>query len=275
MPNKNYIMSIEQIKTSGYAELTCPASLTDVALQAMEKWQRVFALQPHLKEKTRSARNVGLVTPNTYHFTYGELALLHELALRLDGHPRRMVFELIEASEALWKGLAPLVLGYAQTIEREASLRRFVEEVEWGKNSWIIEYRFDEPNGEVDGVLRLPKVASQGLAIHVTETDAGLQHLGLNARWQDTLTPNGNLIITPGLQLQHRTKGEVRGLCERAVSTEKSAFLGRHTITCLIPLRMSPSFDEVRAGKQLTDHDEGFNYTMPYGEFANLFSYRG
>ena len=95
MPNKNYIMSIEQIKTSGYAELTCHAGLTDLALQAMAKWQSVFALQPHLKEKSRSARNVGLVTPSTYHFAYGELALLHELALRLDGHPRRMIFELI------------------------------------------------------------------------------------------------------------------------------------------------------------------------------------
>lgn len=275
MPNKNYIMSIEQIKTNGYTVLPFVGGLGEASLQNLAKWQSVFALQPHLREKSGTKRGVGFVTANSYRFAWGERALLRELASNLDGYPKRMMMELIEASEELWGSLAPIVLGYAQVLEREAYLSRFVEEIEWGKGSWIIEYRFDPPADSPDTILRQAEASEHGLVAHVVETDAGLQHLGLNARWQDTIAENDCLIVVPGLQLQHRTKGEVRGLCERVVSTEKSAFVGRHSITCTIPLRMSPAFDEIRAGKPLVEHEEGWNYSLPHGELARLFSYKG
>lgn len=115
-------------------------------------------------------------------------------------------------------------------------------------------------------------VDQSAFTFHLYESDPGLQGLTFDEKkWIDIPVSAGETVIFPAMQMQLRSKGEIRALCHRVIATECTAKHGRYSAVCFVQLKRTAKYDKDRCGR-LQERKPGFNYDMPNAEFSKLFT---
>lgn len=169
--------------------------------------------------------------------------------------------------------ITPLVLEFADSVEKEFSLPGLVEEVEGGRYNWFLRYLHYFGNRQAGEEIASAHADKSGFTLHLYESMPGLQYLefGQSRRWEEMPVCDGQTVIIPNMQLQYKSKGQVKALCHRVVATEQSAKMGRYSVVCFIPFLKTPMYNKNTAGR-LQEFAPGFNYDMSRDKFSQLFT---
>jgi hypothetical protein len=177
--------------------------------------------------------------------------------------------KFVESAKALVPLIRPMVLHFATEVERTHDLTGFVDEVSSGQGKWIIRflhYFGGRTEGEETATAHADK---SGFTLSFPSTP-GLERLDYDGGWHPMSVPEGQTLIHPSMQLQYRSRGDLKALCHRVVATETTAGTGRFSMVCFIPLTKTASYNKKGVGR-LQEFAPGFNYTMPFPEFEKLF----
>lgn len=246
--------NIQQFKTTGQYTLTYPPALRSAVEGEIARWKE-FCAQPLETKKRVGYSNNGAGVGYEHKDGSGPKGDRKENMDLTDGP----LIDLIRAS----------ALDFAGECEKEHGLGGFVDEVrECTFFVRLIHYFGDRSVGEETAASH---VDQSGFTFHLYESDPGLQCLTYDTHeWIDMLVSAGETVIIPAMQMQLRSRGELRALAHRVVSTEKTAKTGRYSAVCFIQLRDTKKYDKDRCGR-LQEKEPGFNYAMSHEEFATLF----
>lgn len=128
------------------------------------------------------------------------------------------------------------------------------------------------PSGAMIGdTIAEPHVDHSGFTFHLYETIEGCERLTRDGRWESLPVVDGQAVAFASMQTQLVSGGEIKAMAHRVVANKKSADFGRYAIVCFVALDRVPAYDRKTHGR-LQEKESGFNYTMPFDEFRQLFS---
>ena len=185
------------------------------------------------------------------------------------GNPTISAF--VNELTSLVEVMKPTVLSFAQEVEREYVVKDFGKEITENPKNWVI--RFLHYFGGAKPGEEIAKAHSDksGFTLHLYESDPGLQYLDREYHWQDMPVSTGETAIIPGMRMQYRSEGRLKATCHRVVATPETAQRGRFSAVAFIhPGSGTPQYNKEGAGR-LQEFKPGFNYEMPFEEFAKLF----
>ncbi|WP_338140162.1 2OG-Fe(II) oxygenase family protein [Candidatus Protochlamydia amoebophila] len=91
--------------------------------------------------------------------------------------------------------------------------------------------------------------------------------------WKAMPIDEKQTVIISAVQLQLWSKGDLKALYHRVVTTEKTAKFGRFSMVCFIPFQSTLMYNKRTYGS-MQAHDVGFNYALSHQEFSKYFSLR-
>ncbi len=247
--------NIQHFKNNGKYTLVYPTALRRAVEDEIQKW-RAFCEKP-LEEKRRVGySNNGAGVGYEYKDGSGPKGDRKENMDLTDGP----LIELIRIA----------ALDFAQQCEKEYGLTGFVDEV---RESMFFVRLIHYFGGRVVGdETASAHVDQSAFTFHLYESDPGLQGLTFDEKkWIDIPVSAGETVIFPAMQMQLRSKGEIRALCHRVIATECTAKHGRYSAVCFVQLKRTAKYDKDRCGR-LQERKPGFNYDMPNAEFSKLFT---
>lgn len=160
-------------------------------------------------------------------------------------------------------------LEFAQKCEQEYDLQGFEAEV--SRSVFFVRFIHYFGDRELGAETATAHVDQSAFTLHLYESDPGLQCLTYdNKKWIDMPVSEGETVIIPAMQLQLRSKGELRALAHRVIATESTKKTGRFSAVCFIQLKDTAKYDKDRFGR-LQEKNPGFNYEMPITEFSKMF----
>jgi isopenicillin N synthase-like dioxygenase len=271
--------SIENLETAGFVNVPYPASLRKSVEAAVERWKAFCAQSeearmsvPYLSKEgmgvgyeLKKTPGANLDLKEDFHFSPGSAKEL-KLAVEANSYAR----ELVVAVENLSEELRPLISAFALEIEKAFGLAGFKEEIEQSEDEWFLRflhYFGDREEGEEIATAHADK---SGFTLHLYESDPGLQYLDRNYQWQDLQISNGETAIILGMRGQYRSEGRLKATFHRVIATPITAKRGRFSMVVFVHPKNTPAYDKARAGR-LQEFQPGFNYEMPFEEFAKLF----
>ncbi|MES3030853.1 MAG: 2OG-Fe(II) oxygenase family protein [Patescibacteria group bacterium] len=274
----------ESLKQTGLVNVQYPSSARVAVKKAVTSW-KIFCGLPvevkksfiyeegaildgagyELKEEKGSRRDL----KENFHVTLAALSRLEE-AGRSVSDPNARIF--IDDAHNLVKFITPLIMDFAEKLERNFKLPRLADEVLRGREHWILRYLHYFGDRSVGEEIATAHADKSGFTLHLYESAPGLQFLEItgSGMWKEMPVSEGQTVIIPNMQLQYRTCGELKALCHRVVATEDTAKTGRYSVVCFIPFTSSPAYNKGGMGR-LQEFSPGFNYTMAHGDFSQLF----
>jgi isopenicillin N synthase-like dioxygenase len=268
--------SIKDLKKVGYTLASCPSEVSASITRAFTWWEAFCALSKEARLKFPYQNGVGYELKETpgatrdlkedFHFTEDGANWLTATAGKMSD---ASVAKFVESAKALVPLISPMVLQFASEVERAHHLHGFADEVASGQGKWIIRflhYFGGRTEGEETATAHADK---SGFTLSFPSTP-GLERLAQDGKWWPMSVPEGQILIHPSMQLQYRSRGELKALCHRVVATPATAVEGRFSMVCFIPLVGTASYNKKGAGR-LQEFAPGFNYTMPFTEFEKLF----
>ncbi len=273
--------NIKDLKKTGQFRLAYPRTLREAVLSAAKSWEAFTKLSPKIKQSlpySNGGAGVGYELKNgavisADHKENFDITIQGYQWL-IDNYKNisnSKALRFIEDSTALVYLIKPIAMDFARRVEAEFGLEGFAKEVEESESRYFIRfihYFSDCPPGTETAQAH---VDQSGFTLHLFESDLGLQYLPyIKRKWADMPVSKGDTVIIPAMQMQLRSKGELRALAHRVVSTEKTAKTGRYSAVCFIQLKNTPKYDKDRCGR-LQEKEPGFNYSMPHQEFATMF----
>jgi hypothetical protein len=201
-----------------------------------------------------------------FHFTQHGSEWLTSTANKMS---ETSVEKFVESAKVLVPLICPMVLQFATEVEREYKLPGFAQEVLKGQDRWIIRFLHYFGGCVVGDETATAHADKSGFTLSFPSTP-GLERLDYSGGWHPMSVPEGQTLIHPSMQLQYRSKGELKALCHRVVATKTTAVTGRFSMVCFIPLVNTASYNKKGAGR-LQEFAPGFNYTTPFTEFEKLF----
>lgn len=213
-----------------------------------------------LKEEKGSKKDL----KENFHVTLFQYDRLAEIA-------DKRTFPFLRDAKALLDQMEPLILQFAQCVEEEYGISGLSAEVMDSKPYWILRYLHYFGDQQEGADIAAPHADKGGFTLHLYESDKGLQYFCIQTRvWRSMPVHKKQTVIIPAVQLQHRSKGDLKALYHRVVATEKTAKTGRFSMVCFIPFEHSPRYNKKVYGNVQT-HEVGFNYSLPHEEFAKFF----
>ncbi len=161
-------------------------------------------------------------------------------------------------------------MDFARSVEEIFALKGFAQEVSESKDAWTFRYLHYFGDRAVGDETALPHVDKGGFTLHLFESCPGLQYLNFDKTWQEMPVSDRETVIIPGLQLQFKSKNELKALCHRVVATEYSAEKGRYSMVCFIPLKQTLVYNKAGSGRT-QEFAPGFNYEMSYEDISKIF----
>lgn len=272
--------SIGQLKSRGFVSLSYPPNLRQAVNTTVESWKKFCDLPLELKKGlpySNGGAGVG------YEFKDGSgpsgdrkenfdstLAGRDWLNNNADQIQNQTALSFIKDATDLVDIMQPLILSFAEQVEREFGLVGFRQEVADSKDAFFvrfIHYAGDRQMGEETATAHNDQ---SGFTLHLFESAPGLQCLTYDKQWIDMPVDEGQTVIIPAMQLELRSKGELKALCHRVIATPETAVSGRYSAVCFIQLKHTPKYDKEGSGR-LQEKAPGFNYDMSPEEFANMF----
>lgn len=275
----------ESLQGRGFIQYFRP-ELISMKAKSLRVWQRFCELPIELKKsfeydnqgnmdgagyeyKTQIGNTLDL--KENFHFTMGGLYRITEFLDKITVlHDHVQVKQFIDQSIALVNLVEQDVFNITQLIQRDLKIQHFGYEVINGRNHWILRYLHYFPDQPVGSVLASPHPDKSGLTFYLGETAPGIQYLTKDKQWVNLSTDEDMVTVTPNLQLQYKTHGEVKALYHRVVANEQSMMNGRYSIVLFVPFMHTPQYNKLQNGRT-QDFPVGWNYDMPFEDFAKLF----
>jgi isopenicillin N synthase-like dioxygenase len=180
-------------------------------------------------------------------------------------------FPFLNDAKILLDHMEPLIMKFAEDMEREYNIVGLVKETLQAKPYWILRYLHYFGDQNEGAEIAAPHADKGGFTLHLYESDEGLEQFCLQTKsWRPMPVHEKQTVIIPAIQLQLLSKGTLKALYHRVVATERTARIGRFSMVCFIPFQTIPMYNKKSLGSMQT-HPVGFNYSMAHEEFAKLF----
>lgn len=213
-----------------------------------------------LKEESGSKKDL----KENFHVTLFQHDRLAEIA-------NNRTFPFLNDAKILLDRMEPLIMQFAEMIEREYAIEGFAKEVQLCKPYWILRYLHYFGDRQEGSEIAAPHADKGGFTLHLYESDEGLQYYCIRERsWKAMTVDKTQTVIIPAVQLQLWSKGDLKALYHRVVATERTARTGRYSMVCFIPFQNVPMYNKKAYGS-VQVHDIGFNYDIAHEAFAKLF----
>ncbi len=213
-----------------------------------------------LKEEKGSKKDL----KENFHVTLFQYQRLAEIA-------NKRTFPFLNDAKVLLDKMEPLILQFAENIEKEHGVQGLVDEVKISKPYWILRYLHYFGDQQAGAEIAAPHTDKGGFTLHLYESDEGLQYYCIKTHaWKAMPVYDTQTVIIPAIQLQLRSEGTLKALYHRVVATEETAQAGRFSMVCFIPFENTPLYNKKAFGSMQT-HPIGFNYSLSHQEFANYF----
>lgn len=273
-------IDISDLKSKGFVAMAYPLDLRAAVAKAVASWKAFCDLPIETKKGLPYSNNADGVG---YEFKEGtgtkgdrkenfDATILGQRWLEHNaskiGAPEALNF--IQDAVSLVVAVKPTIMEFARLAESHFGLPGFANEVEESKGAFFIRfihYFGDRKTGEETASAHADQ---SGFTLHLFESDPGLQCLTYGNEWIDMPVSEGETVIIPSMQMQLRSKGELRALCHRVIATPDTAKSGRYSAVCFIQLSKTPKYDKDTHGR-LQEKEPGFNYSLSLGEFSKLF----
>ncbi len=274
--------SIGDLEMKGLVRVSYPADLRQSVERAVESWKSFCAL-PEATRKLfpyNSAAGMGVgyelkQTPGAnldvkedFHFTLGSEGWIFGVAEEMKSPT---VSRFVEDARSLAHAMEPLVLDFAQSLERQFALTGLVQEVADSKGSWFVRFLHYFGGRKPGDEIATPHADKSGFTLHLYESDPGLQYLDFKKAWQEMPVSAGETVIIPGMRMQYRSRNQLKALYHRVVATAETAAQGRFSAVVFVHLNRTPAYNKQKSGR-LQEFQPGFNYEMPFEEFSRLFA---
>ncbi len=272
--------SIENLKEKGFVVLSYPKDLRKAVERTVESWKGFCDLPVGVKRNllySSGADGVG------YELKDGSgnkgdqkenfdatIAGRNWLEINSKKIESPIALEFVGNITSLVHLMKPLILDFAKQAELAFGMDGFEKEVEESEPTFFV--RFIHYFGErIEGEeTASAHVDQSGFALHLFESAPGFQYLSYGGAWTNLSYPPEQAVIFPAMQLQLRSKGQIRALCHRVLSTEETAKGGRYSAVCFVQLKNTPKYDKDKHGR-LQEKEPGFNYHVTDKEFQEFF----
>lgn len=271
--------AIQELNQSGLVNVDYPADLRSAVVNAVHSWRafcdlpreekNVFAFLEdshgdgagyELKEEKGLKKDL----KENFHVTMFQIERLIKIA-------NRRTFPFLHDAKTLLDKMESTVVQFAQDVEDEYAIDGLVKEVQISKPYWILRYLHYFGNQLPGTEIAAAHADKGGFTLHLYESDSGLQYYCPQMRlWKEMPVHSHQTAIIPAMQLQIRSKGNLKALYHRVVATEKTAITGRFSMVCFIPFENTPQYNKNAYGSMQT-HKPAFNYDIPHEEFAKYF----
>lgn len=272
--------SVGDIRRKGFVSFQYPSDLRGAVERTIELWKKFCDLPIEIKKGLPYSNNadgvgyelkegVGNRADRKENF---DIAILGKdwLTENAESIQNPIALEFIENTIELVGVMKPTILEFAKQIEAEFGVEGFVKEVEESEAGYFTRFIHYFGDREVGEETATAHTDQSGFTLHLFESDKGLQCLTYEDQWIDMPVSSGETVIIPSMQMQLRTKGELKALCHRVIATEETAKTGRFSAVCFVQLKNTPKYDKDKGGR-LQEKEPGFNYDMPHDEFSGLF----
>jgi isopenicillin N synthase-like dioxygenase len=275
-------LSIRELEKVGRAYIPYPADIRSVVENAVASWERFCRLDEAVRmqfpyDRTmnmgvgyelKKIKEAGRDLKEDFHITLSSKKWLSDVAWAIKDP---VMLQFVDSASVLVDAVRPLILRFANELEKEFALPELARDVEEGKESlWFIRFLHYFGGSAVGDEIAAPHADKSGFTLHLYESDPGLQYLNFQKNWIDMPVSTGESVAIPGMRLQYRSENRLRATYHRVIATEKTARNGRFSVVCFVHPKNTPEYNKVKAGR-LQEFPPGFNYDMPFDEFKELF----
>ncbi len=272
--------SIKDLQTKGFVVFSYPEDLRKAVEKCVVDWKKFCSLPTKIKKDLPYSSNsdgVGYELKDgtgpkadrkeNFDITTGGKEWLEQ---NIGSIGNNDVLQFIKSANSLVTFLKPLIIDFAEQAEKEFDLKGFAKEVSESENAYFIRFIHYFGDRKIGEETASAHVDQSGFTPHLFESTAGLQCLTFDGKWIDMPVSKGKTVIIPDMQMQLRSKGQLKALCHRVIATSESAESGRYSAVCFVQLKNTPKYDKERCGR-LQEKAPGFNYNLPFDEFRKLF----
>lgn len=181
------------------------------------------------------------------------------------------VVEFVTSAGSLVDLMIETVSNFASQLEENYKIQGFAKEITSNSDQWFLRF-IHYFGGSIEGEeIAKAHTDKSAFTLHLFESDSGLQYLDDKFVWKAMPVSSGETAIIPGMRGQYMSQGKLKAVFHRVVATKKTAKNGRFSAVVFIhPGPKIPQYNKASMGR-LQEFKPGFNYEMPFGEFATLF----
>ncbi len=274
------IAKIADLETKGFVSFSYPEELRQAVTRAQRSWKEFCDLPDEVKlvfaysntsagvgyEKKDGSGPMGDIKEN-FDVSFSGYDWLRA---KLDAFYNPFALDFVNDALALVKIMTPFVVNFAEECEPAFGLSGFTEEIAGGSDTFFIRFLHYPPQKIEGEVIAQAHPDQSGMTPYFFVSDPGLEYLTFDGEWLPLQVSKNEIIITPDMQMQLRSKGRLRALWHRVVATTKTAQKGRYSAVSFIQFKDTPKYDKDTHGR-LQEKPEGFNYKMSHKEFSKLF----
>lgn len=274
---------IEDLGSVGFCAVEYPDKLQRAVARCVVAWKAFCALPEEVRRKfpydpsgglgvgyeLKKIPGATLDMKEDFHFTMASEEWLKEESKKV--HPVAEAF--VKNLAELASFMKPLVTSFAGAVEHHYLLPGFTDEIQGNAGQWFLRFLHYFPGAEKGNEIAKAHADKSGFTLHFYESAPGLQYLDRSYQWQDIAMSPHRTVILPGMRGQYRSAGKLKATFHRVIATEETAKTGRFSAVAFIhPDHRTPQYDKAGVGR-LQEMKLGFNYKMPFGEFAKLFKF--
>ncbi len=274
-------LSVRGLKTTGQVTLAYPRDLRAAVEKANASWTKVCELPLEVKMTLPHSNNgAGFgyepLRENGDRKENFDLVLSAESALVewAKTVQNSIALDFVKDVLAIIPLMVPVAVRFAQDCEREFGLEGFGSEIERSVDRFFIRFIHYFPGAQPGDQIAEAHPDQSGFTLHLFESAPGLEYLPYKGKWSAMPVSEGETVIIPDMQMQLRSKGEIKALYHRVVATPETAREGRYSAVCFVQFADTPKYNKKAFGQlQMSKgpFKEAFNYEMPFEGFAKLF----
>jgi len=275
---------ILDLKEKGFVTFAYPEDLREAVEKAAAAWMEFCALPSEVKLGLPYSSNsdgvgyelkegVGKSADRKENFdmTLAGQGWLEKHAVEIK-NPTSLRF--IKSAVAIIPVLEPLIIDFAEQVEKEFGLEDFAQDVRISRDTFFVRFIHNFPGVAVGKEMTTAHPDQSTFTPHLFASAPGLQFYGLDGKWIDVPVSSEETVIIPAMQLQLRSEGVLKALNHNVVATKETTKTGRFSGVCFVQTKNTPKYDKERWGRlqeMIQDRGLGFNYRMDDKEFAELF----
>ena len=274
--------SIENFGSQGLVSVEYPKALRQAVEESVELWKKFCDLPESVRAQfpynsgegmrvgyeLKKTQGATLDIKEDFHFTRGAKQWLIEQSKKLNDPT---IVEFVASLNRLVELMNSTVAEFAQAVERVYEMPGFTQEISENSDQWFMRFLHYFGGAQPGEEIAKAHADKSGFTFHLYESDPGLEYLDRKHHWQDMPVSAGETVIIPGMRGQYCAQGKLKATWHRVVATSQTAKHGRFSAVAFIhPSFQTPQYNKAGMGR-LQEFEPGFNYEMPFEEFAKLF----
>ncbi len=272
--------SIHDLKTKGFVSFSYPEDLRRAVEKTVESWKKFCDLPLEVKKGlpySNSGAGVGYEhkegvgnkadRKENFDVTIAGQEWLQRNIKKINNS---IALDFVQNATRLVSIMKPIILDFAHQSEEAFHLEKFSDEVEASEGAFFVRFIHYFGDRDIGDETATAHADQSGFTLHLFESAPGLQCLTYEKKWTDMPVSGGETVIIPAMQMQLRSKGNLKALCHRVIATRETAQDGRYSAVCFVQLKNTPKYNKDVHGR-LQEKSPGFNYEMSHEEFSKLF----